>query len=344
MRFGASLVTYNRKFIILLGLRQVAGVVQYLSWQSLYTYMKALFPILMLLFCSCSGQNTTTLTFVNKSPLEIDSIVLQKPGRVTLEKLLAGQRYSKTLEDVLINTNREGVFLFKVYLREKTLTGTWGFHDYGRLSSKNEVFYIFENGISSTEKPMKKPKEFRVYFYNASSKPVDSILNINNAIIKVNERSPRNFEIIYDYNNIEKAKEFTILIAGELKNSTIDHDFSNWNNNQAFYYFENDSLKKGSPPWREPLEFIVDLQVKLPFPSDSVSVVSDAMVKTYYFRQPNYLRIVFDFKKLRQSPVFMVITTNKKYKIDLSSHDFSNIYSRQKIFFLEEKGIRSLTE
>lgn len=298
----------------------------------------------MFLFCSCYGQNTSTLTFVNKSQLKVDSIVISKPDRVILENLPIGQQYSKSLTNILINSNRESAFPFTVYLNGKTLTGTWGFHDFGRLALKNETFYIFNNGITRTERQLEKPKNFIIYFYNASTKSVDTFFSGNNSIKKVTELSPRSFEIIYDFDNIQKSNDFSVIINGERKSSNIDHDFNNWNINQTFFYYENDSIKTGALPWREPLEFIVDIEVKLQFPSDSVKVESDAIVKNYYFNQPNYLKIVFDFKKLRQKPTFIIVAANKKYTVDLSSHDFSNIYSNQKIFFLEETGIRSLTE
>lgn len=229
-------------------------------------------------------------------------------------------------------------------MKGKVFIGSWGFHDYGVLASKNEVFYIFENGISSTDKELQKPKEFNLYFYNASSGKVDSFISRDNAIIKITERTPRSFEVIYDYNKIEKSKEFSIMIDGKKRSSPIQHDFSYWNNAQTNFLFENDSLKTGVLPWREPLEFIFELIVKIPVPSDSVRAESDAIVKTYYFKKPNYLWIVFDFKKLKANPVFTVTVANKRYRVDLSSHDFSNIYYNQRIFFLEEKGIRSLTD
>jgi hypothetical protein len=75
-----------------------------------------------------------------------------------------------------------------------------------------------------------------------------------------------------------------------------------------------------------------------------VKVESNAIAKTYYFHQPNYVKVVFDVQKLKQNPVFTVTAKNKKYQVDLSSNDFSNIYSYQKIMYLEEKGIRSLTD
>ena len=305
--------------------------------------MKTIIPFLLLAFTSCHCQNNVSLTFVNKSSFAIDSIVIQKPEKVIIGKITVGQQFSKSLNDVQLNTNNEGIFPFAVYQKNKVFTGTWGFHDFGMLSSKMETFYIHDNGITSSDKPLKKPAEFKLYFYNVSSKLIDSIIDTNDAIIKVNESSPRNFEVVYDYDKIEHYKEFAIAIGRKRWSSKIDHDFSNWNNAQTFFYFENDSLKKGSPPWREPLEFIVDLQVNLPFPSDSVEVESNAIIKTYYIHQPKYVRIVFDFKKLKQNPVFTVTAKNKKYQVDLSSHDFSNIYSYQKILYLEEKGIRSLS-
>src|SRR5690606_2035361 len=205
------------------------------------------------------------------------------------------QQFSKSLNDVQLNTNNEGTFPCAVYQKNKVFTGTWGFHDFGMLSSKMETFYIHDNGITSSDKSLKKPAEFKLYFYNASSQMIDSIIDTNDAIIKVNESSPRNFEVVYDYDKIEHYKEFAIAIGRKRWSSKIDHDFSNWNYAQTLFHFENDSLKKGSPPWREPLEFIVDLQVNLPFPSDSVEVESNAIIKTYYFHQPKYVRIVFDF-------------------------------------------------
>ncbi len=251
----------------------------------------------MFLFCSCYGQNTSTLTFVTQ--LKVDSIVISKPDRVILENLPIGQQYSKSLTKILINSNREGAFPFTVYLNGKTLTGTWGFHDFGRLALKNETFYIFNNGITTTERQLEKPKNFIIYFYNASTKSVDTFFSMNNSIKKVTELSPRSFEIIYDFDNIQKSNDFSVIINGERKSSNIEHDFDNWNINQTFFYYENDSIKTGALPWREPL---------------------------------------------RQKPTFIIVAANKKYTVDLSSHDFSNIYSNQKIFFLEETGIRSLTE
>ena len=304
--------------------------------------MNILLPFFIVLLSSCYGQNTTTLTFVNKAKFDVDSIVVLKPDRISFEKLSIGQQYSKTVQDVLINSNREGAFPFTVYIHGQTFSGTWGFHDFGMLGSKTEKFYIFNNGISTSEKALEKPNDFKVYFYNASGKTVDSFFSSNNAIKKVIELSPRSFEIVYHFDKIEKLNEFSVIIDGDSKSSQIEHNFDNWNISQTFFYYENDSIKKGSLPWREPLEFQFDLEVKLPIPSDSVKVESPATVKTYYFKQPNYLKVVFDFKKLRHNPIFKINVSNKEYVVDLSSHDFSNIYSHQLIYYLDDKGIRSM--
>jgi hypothetical protein len=180
-----------------------------------------------------------------------------------------------------------------------------------------------------------------VYFYNASNKTIDSIINIKNSIKSVNELSPRSFEIIYDFDKIQKLNELSVIISKERINSRIDHDFDNWNIDQATFYYENDSIKKGPLPWREPLEFQFDLEIKLPVCSDSVKVESTATVKTYYLKQKKYLKVVFDFKKLRKNPIFKIKAANKEYIVDLSSHDFSNIYLHQLIYCLDDKGIKS---
>lgn len=306
--------------------------------------MKTLLPAILLLFTSCFGQSSTTLTFVNKSNWEIDSIVLFKPDRVVLKKIDVKQQYSKTLDYIQINTNREGAFPFTVYTKEKTLLGSWGFHDFGMLISKTEVFYIFDNGINTTGTPIEKPKELKLYFYNASNESINSFFAFRNTLKEVKELSPRSFEIIFDFDSIEKSNDFIVIINGKRKVCKIEHDFNNWNDNQTFLYYENNSIKKGNLPWRKPLEFRVDIENKLQFPSDSVKVKSNALVKTYYYKQPNYLSVVFDFDKLKQNPIFTIEVANKKYTIDLSSHDFSNIYLHQKIYFLDENGIKSLTK
>jgi len=126
--------------------------------------MKTILPFLLIAFTSCHCQNNVSLTFVNKSSFAIDSIVIQKPEKVILGKITVGQQFSKSLKDVQLNTNNEGAFPFAVYLKEKVFTGTWGFHDFGMISSKKETFYIHDHGITSPEKPFKKPAEFKLYF------------------------------------------------------------------------------------------------------------------------------------------------------------------------------------
>lgn len=75
--------------------------------------MKTILTLLLFLFTSCYSQNSTTLTFVNKSSFDIDSILIQKPEKVIFGKLTAGQQYSKTLNNVELNTYNEGVFHFQ---------------------------------------------------------------------------------------------------------------------------------------------------------------------------------------------------------------------------------------
>jgi hypothetical protein len=301
--------------------------------------MKSVFVILILFVCSCQGQDACTLTFINSSDLPIDSIVLQKPDKLIFGKLAAGDRYTKTIEDITITTNNEGLFLLSVYRGGKVLSTTWGFHDFGMLASSHETFYIFQNGISKTEKAIEKPKEFGVYFYNASEQSIDSIINIEKSIIKIKEYSPRNVEIIYDYASIEKIKSFSISANKKVSSIPIHHDFDNWNYNKTFIFYQNDSLKAGSPVLKEPLEFIVDLIINIPISSDSVKVESPALVKTYALKKPNSLRIIFNFSKLKQHQTIRISTAGKIYLLPLDAKDLSNIHYNQKICYLEEKGI-----
>ena len=54
--------------------------------------------------------------------------------------------------------------------------------------------------------------------------------------------------------------------------------------------------------------------------------------------------IVLDFKKFKANPVFCVTARGKEYKVDLSSHDFSNFSDHQRFLYLEEAGIRYLRD
>ena len=305
--------------------------------------MKVFYLFLLLVLTSCYGQNNKTLTFVNKSSNQIDSIIVIENKNINLGKLNVGQQYSKHFASVKFSTNNEGTFSFIAYLNDKKFTGSWGFHDFGMFGSNQEVFYIFDNGISYSDKQLLKPQEFKLYFYNTTEKNIDTIISLNNSIIKINERTPRNIEIIYDYNKFESSPEFIGVFSDDKMSLKIDfHDFRNWNNNQAFINFSKGKLKEDPLEWKEPLEFIIDLQIKIQEPVDSVVIESTALTKTYNYHQPKYKSIVFDFNQLEQNPIIKVKAGNKNYTINLSSHDFSNIRDYQRIYFLEQNGIRSL--
>ena len=307
------------------------------------TNMKIFYLFLLLALTSCYGQKNKTLTFVNKSSNQIDSIVVIENKNINLGKLNVGQQYSKHLTNVKFSTNNEGIFSFVAYLNDKKFTGSWGFHDFGMFSSSQEAFYVFDNGISYSDKKLIKPQEFKLYFYNTTEKNIDTILSPNNSIIKINERTPRSIEIIYDYNKFESSPEFIAVLSADKMSLKIDfHDFCNWNNNQAFLNFSNGKLKEDPLEWKEPLEYIIDLQIKIQIPADSVVIESIALTKTYNYDQPKFKKIVFDFNKLKQNPIVKVKVGNKNYTINFSSHDFSNIYDHQSIYILEEQGIRSL--
>lgn len=301
--------------------------------------------MLFLAFTSCYSQNNTKLTFVNRSSSPIDSIVISAQRNINLGQIDIGKSKSQAISDIKIDTHREGVFSFTAFLNNKRFNRTWGFFDFGKLQSKEEVFYIFDNGINYLDKPLVKPLEFKLYYYNASPKNIDTILSENHAIIKVNETTPRNIEIVYDYTKIQESKEFAVVMSGRKIYHNLEfHDFSNWNNNQAFLYFENESIHEGTLELKEPFEFIIDLQIGIPLPTDSITCASNAIIKTYRYEQPRYIQLVFDFKKLKSNPICMIKAGGKTYTLNLSSHDFSNIYATQRIFYLEKTGIRSLSE
>src|SRR5829696_2540299 len=97
-------------------------------------------------------------------------------------------------------------------------------------------------------------------------------------------------------------------------------------------------------PWRGRLAFLVDLQENIAHSLSLITLQSPAVTKVYDYYKPKDKSRVFNFKKLKAAPIVQVHVRGKQYTIDLTKHDFSNIYSWQKIFFLEPDGIRSLTD
>ena len=265
---------------------------------------------------------------------------------VKFQQLKIRDSLSYTFSNIEINSGREGDFSFKVYTKGKIYFGSWGFHDYGELALSHEEIYIYENGFGFKDKPPTKPKEFKLYFSNPSDKRIDSIFSDNNSIIKIYEATPRNFHITYDYDKIQIKPDFRVSIEGKkLSKSLAFHDFENWNDTQDFLHFEDDTLSNSvTVIWKEPLEFIVDLEVRIPDSLSSIKIESSAITKVYEYYKPKYKRIALDFKKFKASPIIYVNTQGKKYTIDLSKHDFSNIHYWQKIYYLESNGIRSVTD
>ena len=300
-----------------------------------------LFPCLS----SCSRSNQTTLSFYNKSNHLIDSIVIEFDQKVTLVSLKTGSKTDFVIPNFDIKNKREEQLAFRVFKGNKIFVGFWGFHDYGQIAQKDEKFFIYENGIGYNEKPLQKPIEFNLYFYNASEKRIDSIYGINNTILKITEFSPRKFEVKYHYRKIGKNPDFLIKIDGkEYKKKLDSHDFENWNTTQAFLYFKNDSLTIGTLPWGEPLEFIINLQIKIPVNYDSIILESPSITKVYNDVEHGEKKIILNYKTFREHPIINIFARGKKTVLDLRKHDFSNLYYHQKILFLEDNGIRSLID
>ncbi len=83
--------------------------------------MKIFLPLLFFIFSSCYNQNNTTLTFVNNSSFQVDSIVIRENKNHNLGPLRAGQQYSKYFPEIKINTNNEGIFSLPKSVRGERL-------------------------------------------------------------------------------------------------------------------------------------------------------------------------------------------------------------------------------
>jgi hypothetical protein len=307
--------------------------------------MQFVIPLILtiFLFTACRGQSNTTVVFVNKSSDVIDSIKVLERGWIRIGPLAPGQQDSCALINPSNSVDR-GAYQVEAFLSGRKLVSMCGFYFYGSFSEVREKIYVFDNGISHSGKPLQKPKELKLYFDNRSDEKLDSLVNDRQVIVRIDESSPRRIDVIMDYAKAEQSRQFKVVMNGRVH--TVDlgfHDFSNWDNTNINILYDQDGLHQNFTPqeWPKPLEIWVEIDIELPIPADSVQVVSPIITATYNTTEPNnYKRVIFDYRKIKDNPLFTVAAMGKTYTVDLRTLDIDNVYTKQKFLWLSEKGIR----
>lgn len=297
--------------------------------------------LFILLFSSCKGQREIELVITNRSSSLIDSVVINFPGQYKAELIRPGLAKKMVIDVSSVNSYQEGIHSGLIFVGSKRYRFNWGFHDWGSFATKTDRMYFFEHGINYEDKPLEKPKTFTVFFYNYSNKAIDSIFNSNDAIIKLNERTPRNLEVVYDYQKIKAKPEFLVSMDGRQYRFPLDdHHFDDWNLTREILSFENDSITLYKTP-RHPLEFIVDIQIDVNIPADSLGVDASGITKIYRISN-RFLRIVFDYAQFKLNPEFVISSDALSFSGDLHGYNFSSGQTNQVLFILKGDGLVQL--
>lgn len=284
---------------------------------------------------SCKSQtNLVVIEIHNRSSKPIDSIVVQKKSVLNI----APGKTTHILGDLTKESvSGKGAFPLDIYQNGKRFPARWGFHDWGVVFSAKDSIYLYDHGLSFNGQPLQMPPTLSLFFSLCKSQHIDSIYSLNNSIMKIRESSPLHREVVYNYKLLREKPVFLMRMEGkEYRKDLRSHDFENWNNAQDFLTFANGEFNVEASNCDQ--EFIVDLVIRTDDRPESITTSSTALTKAYNEEKPRSKRFVFDYKKLKQNPVFVIQVNGKELSKDLSSY-LSNPYAYQKIFTLTSGGI-----
>jgi hypothetical protein len=303
-----------------------------------------LYCFLLMLTCSgCFGNTRTTVRFVNRTSYAIDSIKVGERLWVRTIPLERGQEDSCELTSP--RHSYPGAYPVAIYFNGKKRLDACGHYDYGMFSYKEQTLYIFDHKISDKDKAPERPRKFGLIFGNGTDEPIDSFINERNNILRIDEKSPRLYFITMDFDRAARDKQLKISIGGRVKTLDLSfHDFDNWDNTEELVEYNSKGLGPSIPSGRlvpdAPLEIWVEIMNDLPIPADSIRITSPIITAVYNVVQPNQKRIIFDYRRIKDNPLFTVSAMGKTFTVDFRTLDVDNFYSTQKEFRLSEKGLK----
>ncbi len=193
---------------------------------------------------SCKAQKSS-ITLFNKSHFNVDSVYF--PHLVKGYPLLIKPGEKRTIAadiSMLKKVGEEGLNVF-IYLEGKMFS-TIFCQDFGQALGgiKNDDIYVFDHGISGTDKGLDEPNEIRVYLINRSNENIDSVVS------KIQLKSGKQLtdsltEVILRYKQFKINPRLEIHQNKKAYSIYIEHDWDNWNINQEIYYlYQNGIIKK----------------------------------------------------------------------------------------------------
>ncbi len=281
-------------------------------------------------------------TVVNKSDFNIDSIILSNYEKSIKFKIYSGDKFS-FYNQFEYTSHSMVLFDYKVYLNNNVFKGQLLNGD----TQGTDTIFVFNNGIYNEDVKPIKPKELFINFYNFSNKKLISANNSNNALLDINERSPRFFWLIFDFEKLEKDPIIHLKLNDSLFVLNLNaYKFNNWNNSNVSAYFKSDSIFIKRIDFNLTPEYVVifeflELDKENP---GKLKFFNKSFLKSYYHHSITYngIRAIFNFEKLKQRPIIKLKYKNKKYKIKLTEHDFSQAYYHKKDYFFQNHEFRKV--
>lgn len=185
-----------------------------------------LYCAVILLSLSCSN-NKVKLKIFNHSSFVIDSIVLpNQPGEKFGLELKQADSVSYVVSLKPGSLKDEGSFLIYFYLKDRKFMRTWGFHDWGSISKKEERFYIFDHGVNTINEPLTRPYQFTLHILDDSEVPKDSIQTRAGGMIL--EKRGQYTRLISNYDSLVKNPYLKLYKNGIVIERKLPIDFTDW--------------------------------------------------------------------------------------------------------------------
>ncbi len=274
------------------------------------------------------------LMVYNRSGSNIDSVVVDGTGLTNFGKIEQSSGRSFFVSSGLADFHSFSPFYLRVYVKGQEFSKQWmrnGFVD---------SFYFFDHGLNDVDTPLPRPETFELLIFNAMQNSIETIRDLNSAIVEIKDLSPRRRKVFFDRSRTDSTNAVVIQLNDTVLVRELSFfNFDDWNYSLASFYIEGDSVFSGVRSNRPRLEYIVDLHLE-GVAMEDVQVQSESLVAEYN-EQGNFgdlvKRLVFDYEKLRSESRFTIIVGKKKHLITIRGKDFDD---EVRSYFVSKKRVR----
>jgi hypothetical protein len=156
--------------------------------------------VTFLLLLEVIAHCQVVLTVINRSPDDIDSLILNGAKNINFGKIAAGATTSFSISISDLNVHAVPAYTLHLYCNHHSFNTEFGGI---RGARKNyDTIYFFQNGVNHFDLALLRPATFTLHFYNTSPWAIDSIYSRNQAIQRITETTPRGRLISYEFSKL----------------------------------------------------------------------------------------------------------------------------------------------